>query len=45
MVGWHHLFNGHGLGQTPGEGEGQGGLACCHPKGCTRVRHNLATEQ
>ena len=31
MVGWHHGFNGHKLGQTPGEGEGQGGLACCSP--------------
>ena len=23
--------NGHGLGQTLGDGEGQGGLACCSP--------------
>ena len=45
MVGWHHLFNGRGFGQTPGEGEGQGGLACCNPRGCTSVRHDLATEQ
>ena len=22
MVGWHHQFNGHGLGQTLGDGEG-----------------------
>ena len=22
-------FNGHELGQTPGDGEGQGGLVCC----------------
>ena len=29
MVGWHHLFNGHEFGQPPGDGEGQGGLACC----------------
>ena len=29
MVGWHHWFNGHGFGWTPGVGEGQGGLACC----------------
>jgi len=27
MVGWHHQFNGHELGQTPGDGEEQGGLA------------------
>ena len=26
MVGWHHRFNGHELGRTPGDGEGQGGL-------------------
>ena len=26
-------FNGHELGQTPGDGEGQGGLACCSPWG------------
>ena len=29
MVGWHHWLNGHGLGWTPGAGDGQGGLACC----------------
>ena len=29
MVGWHHPFNGHGFGWTPGVGDGQGGLACC----------------
>ena len=28
MVGWHHQFNRNELGQTPGDGEGQGGLAC-----------------
>ena len=28
MVGWHHQFNGLELGQTPGDGEGQGGLVC-----------------
>ena len=33
MVGWHHRFNGHELGQTPGDGEGQGSLACCSPRG------------
>ena len=31
MAGWHHQCNGHELGQTPGDGEGQGGLACCSP--------------
>ena len=33
MVGWHHQFNGHELGQTPGDGEGQGGLVCRSPWG------------
>ena len=31
MVGQHHQFNGHELWQTPGDGEGQGGLVCCSP--------------
>ena len=44
MVGWHHLRNQHELGQTQGDGEGQGGLVCCSPRGC-RVRHNWVTEQ
>ena len=29
MVGWHHQFNGYEFEQAPGDGEGQGGLACC----------------
>ena len=29
MVGWHHRLDGHGLGWTPGVGDGQRGLACC----------------
>ena len=28
MVGWPHQLNWHELGQTPGDGEGQGDLAC-----------------
>ena len=28
---------GRGLGQTPGDGEGQGGLACCHPWACKKL--------
>jgi len=28
MVGWHHWFSGHELGQTPGDSEGQGILTC-----------------
>ena len=31
MVGWHYWFNGHELGQTLGDGEGQRSLACCSP--------------
>ena len=31
MVGWHHQLNGHKIEQTPGDGEGQEGLACCSP--------------
>ena len=33
MVGWHHHFNGHEFEKTPGDGEGQGNLACCSPWG------------
>ena len=29
MIGWHHQLNGHELKQAPGDGEGQGSLACC----------------
>ena len=34
MAVWHHQCNRHELGQTPGDGEGQGGLVCCSPWGC-----------
>ena len=34
MVEWHHQFNGHELGQTPGVGNGQGGLVFCSPWCC-----------
>ena len=33
MVGWHYLLNGQEFEQAPGDGEGQGGLACCSPGG------------
>ena len=33
MDGWHHWCNGHELGQTLGDGEGQRGLPCCSPWG------------
>ena len=28
MAGWHHQLDGHEF-ETPGVGDGQGGLACC----------------
>ena len=31
MVGWYHQLNGHEFEQAPGDGEGQGSLACCSP--------------
>ena len=34
MVGRHHRFNGYELGQTPGDGDRQGGLVCCSLWGC-----------
>ena len=33
MAGWHHRLNGHEFGWTPGDGDGQGGLACCDSRG------------
>ena len=33
MVGWHHRLNGHEFEQTPGVGDGQGGLVCRSPWG------------
>ena len=33
MVGCHHGLNGQEFEQAPGDGEGQGGLACCSPWG------------
>ena len=29
MVGWHHRLNRREFEQTPGDGKGQGSLACC----------------
>ena len=31
IVGWYHRLNGHEFEQAPGDGEGQGSLACCSP--------------
>ena len=37
MAGWRQRFNGHELGQTLGDSEGQGGLICCGPWGCREL--------
>ena len=37
MVGWHHQFDGHEFEQAPGNGEGQGSLACSSPWGCKEL--------
>ena len=42
MVGWHHQLTGHEFEQAPGDGEGQGSLACCTPQG---RRNSDMTEQ
>ena len=34
MVEQHHQLNGHECEQALGDGEGQGSLACCSPRGC-----------
>ena len=44
MAGWHHRLNGHEFKQAPGDGEGQGSLACCSPWG-SRVGHDWAAER
>ena len=33
IVGWQHRPNEHEFEQAPGDGDGQGGLACCSPWG------------
>ena len=33
VIGCHHQLNGHEFEQAPGDGEGQGSLACCSPWG------------
>ena len=44
-VGWHHRLDGYEFEQTPGDGKGQGSLACCRPWESQRFGHDLATEQ
>ena len=44
MPGWHYQCNGHNLGQSSGDGEGQEGLVCCNPWGLTvRLKNNNNT--
>ena len=45
VAGWHHRLSGHEFGQTPGDGEGQGGLACWSPWGCKESDTTAMTEQ
>ena len=45
MAGWHHWLNGHEFGWTPGDGDGQRGLACCsHGVAMSRRRPSDRTE-
>ena len=37
MVGWHHPFKEYEFGKTPGDDEGQGGLACGSPWDCKQL--------
>ena len=39
IAGWHHQLNGHEFEQGPGDGEGQGSLACCSP--CCRKESDM----
>ena len=33
MFAWHHRLDGHEFKHTLGDGEGQGSLTCCSPRG------------
>jgi len=44
MIGWHHQLKGHEFEQTPGDGEGQGSLACYSPWGHKELDMTEATE-
>ena len=45
MVAWYHRFNGHKFEQTPGDGEGQGSLACCSPWGHKELDMTVTEQQ
>ena len=34
---WYHRRDEHEFEQAPGVGDGQGGLACCSPRGCKEL--------
>ena len=42
MVGWHYRLDGHEFEQALGDGDGQGSLECCSPRGCKEL---VTTEQ
>ena len=44
MAGWHHRLDGSEFEWTPGDGDGQGGLAVLRFMGSQRVEHDLAAE-
>ena len=44
QVGRHHRLKGHEFELALGDGDGQGSLACCNPRG-HRVGHDWATYQ
>ena len=44
MAGGHHRLDGRESVWTPGDGDGQGGLACCDAWGPQRVGHDWMTE-
>ena len=44
MAGWHHQFNEYELGQTLGDGKGQGGLVHFSPWS-RRVGYDWVSEQ
>ena len=43
IAGWHHWLDGREFEWTLGDGDGQGGLACCN-SWLQRVGHDWATE-
>ena len=43
--GWQHWLSGHEFEQTPGDGKGQGSLACSSPWGCKESDTTEVTEQ